>query len=519
MRASLFLVFFLALMLNAAAPPAREVGADASPAELSLENIELISYTPGSFGPIAVQADFAYVVAPGLLGMNQVLMMDVSNPENPTQVASIELEGTIEEMRIAGDYVYLLENKRFAVLDVSVPKEPVEIGSLALENFSDPFDLGNGYAYIPWYKSPDFNVYTGGLYIVDISDPAGPALAGSYDYPDHWAHEVALAGQYGYVIGSRCIDLLMCFFSAYEMQVISLADPATPVLVKTLQYAGKDLTVKNDLLFTTHNNDCRPGCWGEMAIYDISDRTEPRWINSIDTPELTSATAIAVEGAFAYMGYVHNSEGAMAIDISKPHSPVEVGRLEGMMMREFPFAHVATQNGYVYWVAIWDGLYIFRHAVSATVIPEGETSLVFSDPLGTTSSLQAPAGAAPVGTTLYLGPLPGLSPLSGFGLIGHVLELSAQREDARQVGMRFRAPVTWTITYEEEQLRTITDEDEIGLYWWDGELWAPAGETCTPAAMPDHDPANNLLTVQVCATGRYALLGSTSQVFLPFLQN
>ena len=106
---------------------------------------------------------------------------------------------------------------------------------------------------------------------------------------------------------------------------------------------------------------------------------------------------------------------------------------------------------------------------------------------------------------------------AGFAFTGHAFELAAYQGGVLQPGFTFSTPVTITIYYSDDDIRVVTDESELTLYWWTGSAWQDAAETCSPASTYVRDTSNNVLSVPVCHLSKFGLLGPTHNMYLPLV--
>jgi hypothetical protein len=199
-----------------------DIANPATPVEIGfMENLERVR-------DITIKGDYAYV--PFRQGL---AIIDITNPYKPSIVKQYDITGNIEKINLAGDYVYLsgggdglwivdisnpnLSNKiyhygglyyetkgidiqgdytyvaadRLRILNTANPMALTEVGFYTEEslNPSDVAVSGN-LAYIA-------NL-SGGLLVVDVTNPSKPVKIGSYELPVS-ALGVAVDGEYIYI--------------------------------------------------------------------------------------------------------------------------------------------------------------------------------------------------------------------------------------------------------------------------------------------------------------------------------
>jgi fibronectin type 3 domain-containing protein len=159
--------------------------------------------------------------------------------------------------------------------------------------------LSGDYAYVA--------VGNYGLEVVDVSDPANPALVGSCTTPGGFEEDVAVSG-----------DLALIADNWAGLQVIDITDPANPSVVGSYESGGgyaHGVAAVGDLAFIAYD-------YNGLVIVDISDPTNPSFVGSYDVGGGYGAMLVTVAGDLALVGY---DEGVQIVDISNPASPSLVG--------------------------------------------------------------------------------------------------------------------------------------------------------------------------------------------------
>jgi len=114
-----------------------------------------------------------------------VEIIDISDPSKPNEVAEYDL-GTNEEVQdvvVNNNYVYILHNydnyyfnddwTTVTILDISIPDNPTEVGKYSTEAYATDMLVSNNYVYIALSQK--------GIQMLDITNPANPTLVSSYD--------------------------------------------------------------------------------------------------------------------------------------------------------------------------------------------------------------------------------------------------------------------------------------------------------------------------------------------------
>ena len=149
---------------------------------------------------VAVRNGLAYLGVPG-----GVHVVDVSNPAEPKTVGFYPQEyGMVNAIALAGDKAYITAFNDFAVLDLIDPVTPERLGGLPANGFD--IAVENDTAFVA----------TGGLTVVDVSNPISPTGKGWYWAPAS-AEDVFLAEPYAYLVVNRD-----------DLHVVDVSNPRQP---------------------------------------------------------------------------------------------------------------------------------------------------------------------------------------------------------------------------------------------------------------------------------------------------
>lgn len=180
--------------------------------------------------------------------------------------------------------------------------------------------------------------------------------------------------------------------------------------------------------------------------------------------------------------------------------------------------------GYTFWPAIrtvtlppnavGQDFIILPGPVSTQLLPGVTITLIYTDLQGLPTTLVFPADAVSQATTMILTPTV-VSPGSGLAFTGHAFDLTALQGGVPQTGLTFGAPVTVTIRYSNQDVRVVSDENQLRLYWWTGSQWQDAAQTCNPTSTYILDVTQNVLSVPICHASRFAMFGPTHPLYLP----
>ena len=130
-------------------------------------------YTRGTFlHVICTDVQYAYTATEGW-GMQ---IFEISQPDSPQLVGSIDTPGIAQGLALSNGYVYIADGDGgLRVIDVRIPSTPVEAGFLLFSVSATRVVVSDTYAYV--------GAQDGTLHIVDVSDPTHPHLTGVFQLP------------------------------------------------------------------------------------------------------------------------------------------------------------------------------------------------------------------------------------------------------------------------------------------------------------------------------------------------
>lgn len=104
-----------------------------------------------------------------------------------------------------------------------------------------------------------------------------------------------------------------------------------------------------------------------------------------------------------------------------------------------------------------------------------------------------------------------------FSVAGHTFKIDSFINNAENTGSPWHKPITTTIHYSSDDVRLVSNKEQLFVVWWNGSGWQDAAETCTPKTTYTRDITNKIIDIAICQPGRYSLLGPTKVVYLPLL--
>jgi hypothetical protein len=258
---------------------------------------------------VIVEGDYAYLPD----GDSGLIVLDVSDPENPLLVGQGPPETRVEHIALSGNYIYgsrdfyhpLPDSTQFKIIDVSDPASPFVVGEFILIGRIKDIDTLGSYVYA-------LNNYGNEMNIIDVSDPHNPHLASSFD-PIGLVSKLQITGSTAYIItmthGLRIIDLTdplnpaqigYCYtpgisydlfvkgYYAYiadgaDLTIIDVSSPSSPSIIQdtTQIHCDGNITVYEDLIFMGAYLDTMAKF---LVAVDVRDLSDPQLICSYPIP-------------------------------------------------------------------------------------------------------------------------------------------------------------------------------------------------------------------------------------------
>lgn len=264
--------------------------------------------TPNFARRIALRGDHAYI-ADGLdvfdLG-GGIEIIDVSDSEFPTLVASHATIDNAIDLRIEGDRLYAATRSGgIEILDIGEPAMPVLIGRYGSAEGIRSIDVRDEIVAMTREDN--------GLRLLDATDPKPTPIIGSTTVDGRFSSMVL---DDNIVIGSTFVGV-----GDARLHTFDLSDPSSPERLATVPIDGifHNLARDGDALFLSANGDPRT-----ISVFDISDSRDPRSIATVPVPG--SIGGMVANDGVLFVANVR--EGLVVYDISDPATPTVISTLD-----------------------------------------------------------------------------------------------------------------------------------------------------------------------------------------------
>ncbi|MHB1034819.1 MAG: Ig-like domain-containing protein [Pirellulales bacterium] len=173
--------------------------------------------TAGAALGVTVVGTLAYV-ADGEAGL---VVLDVTDPANPVQLGTFDTSGTALSVTISGTLAYVADGiAGLVILDVTDPATPVRLGTLDASDSTLGVAVSGTLAYVADNRA--------GLQIVDVTNPAAPVRLRAYTTGGD-AHAVAVSGTWAYVTEYRTGLGPGGDYRSGGLYVLDVSNPSIPV--------------------------------------------------------------------------------------------------------------------------------------------------------------------------------------------------------------------------------------------------------------------------------------------------
>jgi hypothetical protein len=337
----------------------------------------------GEVNHLALRGDRLYVAA----GSAGFCLLNVADAAAPVLLSSLALDGTAEGIALSGNWVYLADgDSGLRVVNVSNSAEPRLAVSLTSSGYCHSVScegqtLCTGSLYDGGYQLYDLsnpaapallstNKYTmynegwnvvlragrlavidyfSGIFFMDISNRAAPALSGLYFTPSSIV-AAAVHDRFALAVGELSgLEVLDIGFPArplpvgttdifrgvqglavagdwayvtdrWSVRVFDLKSIKRPVQVQALSLPGgvpRTIVARGRQAFLTAD-------LAGLYVLDTADPANPKVLGEYRFPGF--AYGLAVDRDFAYLA--HSDMGLLILDVRNPRLPIKVGRLK-----------------------------------------------------------------------------------------------------------------------------------------------------------------------------------------------
>lgn len=162
-----------------------------------------------------------------------LLIVDVSNPQQPRQIVSYPLMQPLDALCVEQGRAYLVSGKHLSVLDVIRPQMPQQLASFTLTDAATAVQVVDGYAYLALPKA--------GLSILDVRDLSSLHEVGRFRGE---VRDLAVAQDRAYLANG-----------SIGLTVVDISQPQTPRWMGSVNRIGTSLALSYDEGYVALRND------------------------------------------------------------------------------------------------------------------------------------------------------------------------------------------------------------------------------------------------------------------------
>ena len=293
----------------------------------------------------------------GLTGNDCAAFFDITDPYSPFEVGRISGEPSIwRDIKYWNDHVYIGSESAegVKVVDVSDPDNPTLIYTIEDVLDSHNIHIYDGFLYI--VGSDEFVVdEKHDIWIYDLSVPSNPQLISFWDSPDitgtDYIHDLQVYNDKIYA---------MAIFSS-TVYIIDILDITNPQTLTSWQYPGMahDCAVTEDEKYLVTADEMEGGY---IRIWDIQDYNNPIELDSFITNQSNSVHNVYIKGNILFASWY--ADGTRVFDISNPSNIEEIAYydmtdVEGLYVSNWGI-YVYLPSGNIIASDIETGLYVLK---------------------------------------------------------------------------------------------------------------------------------------------------------------
>ena len=250
--------------------------------------------TPGNPSGVDTNGSYAFLAS----GLSLFQVVDLRLP-GAMSVAGTYAASGLYGMAVRDNYVYAAAasppSARLQVLNIANPASPSPVGSLAITGATD-VALSGPYAFV--------TAGTGGLKVVDISNPLAPSLLSSANPISSYLERVEVKGDYAFVAAGTGV------------QVYDISDPTQPpVGIGIFDSDGggmQDVKVRGSRIYVTDGAYFQPN---SFKVLNVGQPSVP----GLDGKGLTAGMIVgylALSGDWAFISDAGPGMGLWAVNIN-----------------------------------------------------------------------------------------------------------------------------------------------------------------------------------------------------------
>lgn len=265
---------------------------------------------------------------------DDIYEVDVSDPQNPALLQSINTGKGINAIAVANGYAYAVQNDSTNQLQViklfdttkltSDPLyyKPALITQVSLQNVGGALPEGRTIAYYnnkvyigTWNNnvpanSPEFLIY-------DVTTPSSPSFLGSNNL-NHSVNDIVVQGNYAYLASTH---------NNGELTIMNVTTPSSPTVAATYDFPSSSNDAERVYVLGQYaylGLDKAPSGGKDFLVLNVSNPASPSLTGSLNLSMNNSGamvSGIAVVNGFAFLGTTDTNAEFRVLDVRDPANP------------------------------------------------------------------------------------------------------------------------------------------------------------------------------------------------------
>jgi len=243
-----------------------------------------------------------------------------------TFYASSDIGEHGNDVVVSGNYAYVAtakSNEGLVIVDISDPAAPAVVQTVNIKDKGRYLTIKGSYLYIGVDDRND------SLAVVDISDPENATLVTNYNLSAH-GNQPDTSGNYMFM----GIDK-----NSNSFLVFDISTPSAPSQKASLNFNGATNVITIDGNYAYAGIDTLTD---QLRIIDISNPLNPSEVASVNVGD--EVISIAINGVIAYVGTEDDNNSLQIVNISDPENPI----LLGSMATNDKIQDMAIDGNYLY---------------------------------------------------------------------------------------------------------------------------------------------------------------------------
>jgi hypothetical protein len=244
-------------------------------------------------------------------------VLDVSNPNSPTLLGSLNLGATASAVIVSENYAYVASasnNQELQIVNISNPSSPSLVGSYNAPGSSDGADLffSNNIIYLVTANNTSGSEF----YILNVSNPNSPTLLGSLNLGAA-ANAVAVFGNYAYVASAS---------NNQELEIINVSNPNSPSLAGSYNASGSSdalsVAVSGSTVYLGRVNNSG----AELLILNVSNPASVTLLGSYEVGG--DLNDVYFDSNRVFLATSNNSQEFQLVNVANPAAPSQISSFD-----------------------------------------------------------------------------------------------------------------------------------------------------------------------------------------------